>query len=654
MSVLGTISLSGLTTTNSDIITTQYLEVQDGLLVDNGATVTLPVQSVADSALSTNVMFLDVSQNSVAQKTFATSVIDECPFQVRNTAYPSQTMYLMPRASSLQTWNPYCDVDMAFIGANADFTIGKENQFSAIKFSDTSLNFFADGQAKFIIGTIESITLDPNLITLQEEVECKKQFVSSYVSSTEYENLFSGDLWSYKGLSSKFGLYIQNDIVPGSTTYASINSTGDAILKTILSQATAKNVITYTTDNTVNTGSIKLCPSANASLGGNPIALNNDSVILSNGPAGSALTICRETTNATGLRMDASTLKLAASGSIQFWISGAPSASYSRFDSTGKLVLSDGMNVGSTDITTAGLITTTTQATSDNSTKVATTAYVKSQNYAATSVANTFTANQTFQTGTVNAQPFKVLSSGLATNNPFVFICPNTTAAAYNPIVQLNDSLICLSDSSSSPTTSLCFAVHSGAYSGIRIGPQNSQMYSKSVLNQYIWDKGQGPAFQLNATSNISYSLFDCQVGLKVAGGPITPPETNWATTSKHDGFQITPTITTPTGNTAQAIASIVFDNGANNSYGTYFFEYHLTINTTAALEVKCALNTTSASLTGNYRDSVYTPAVSFDSNLNNSAIVRIYSTQTWYLNFQVPTGSYTYSNGLFRVTRVA
>lgn len=653
MSVLTNLSLSGLTTTNSDIVVTQDLIVNTNLTVENGATITLPNNSIVDSALSSNVMLCDEIQDSTAQKTFTTNVVDDCPLQVRNTSYPSQTMYLMPKASALQTWNPYCDVDMAFIGSNADFTIGKENQFTAIKITDTSMNLFADGQAKFIIGTIESITLDPNKITLQEEVEVMKQFVSTYTSSTVYENILNGDLWTYKGLSSKFGLYIQNDIVPGSTTYASINSTGDAVLPTLLSQATAKDVFTYVTDNTVNTGYIKLCPTANSAFS-NPLVSNNDSLLLSNGPAGSALVIARETTNATGLRLDASTLKLGASGSIQFWISGAGSASYSQFNSTGRLVLSDGMTAGSTDITTAGIITTTTQATSDNSTKVATTAYVKAQNYAATSVANTFTANQTFQTGTVNAQPLQVKSTGLFTNNPFVFICPNTTAAAYNPIVQANDSLICLSNSTSNPTTSLCFAVHSSSYSGIRIGPTNSQMYSKTQLNQYIWDKGSSPAFQLNATSNISYSLFDCQVGLKVAGGPITPPETNVATTSKHDGFQISPTITTPTGNTAQQIASIIFDNGANNSYGTYFFEYHLTINTTAAMEVKCALNTTSASLTGNYRDSVYTPAVSFDSNLNNSAMIRIYTTQTWYLNFQVPTGSYTYSNGLFRVTRVA
>jgi hypothetical protein len=175
----------------------------------------------------------NVNPNSVEfykQANCNTSVIDDCPFQVRNTTSPSQTMYLMPRASALQTWNPYCDVDMAFIGANADFTIGKQNQFSAIKFSDTSLNFFADGQANFIIGTIESITLDPNQIILKQEVECRNQFVNIYTSSTEYENIFNGDIWTYKGLSSKFGLYIQDDIVLGSTTYASIDSTGNAIL----------------------------------------------------------------------------------------------------------------------------------------------------------------------------------------------------------------------------------------------------------------------------------------------------------------------------------------------------------------------------------------------------------------------------------------
>lgn len=602
---------------------------------------------------TSNINTLSVSTLNTNTFNCNTNVIDEAPLQVVNTAYPSQTMYFMPRASADQIWNPYCDENMAFIGANADFTIGKQNQFTAIKIMDTSLNIFADGEAKFIIGTIESITLNPNQIILQEDVDCRKQFVSTYISSTEYENILYGDLWTKKGLSCKYGVYIQNDIVPGSTTYASIDSTGNATLKTIISTATAKDIATYTTNNTLGTGYIKLYPNTNLSSF-NPLVRNNDCLLLSNGPAGSGLTICRETTNTTGLRMDASTLKFGASGSIQFWISGAPSASYSSFDSTGRLVLTDGMTIGTTVIDTAGTITTTTQATSDNSTKVATTAYVKNQGYVSTSVSNTFTANQIFQTGTLNGQALQVKSTGLFTNDPYVFISPCVQVTGYNPIVQANDSLICLSNSSGTPTTSLCFAVHSGAYSGIRIGPQNSQMYSKSQLNQYIWDKGGTPAFQLNATNNVSNSRLDCTVGLSVSGGPISSPDTSVATTSKHDGFQIIPTITTPTGNTAQAIASIVFDNATNNSYGTYFFEYHLTINTTSAMEVKCALSTVSGSLAGNHRDSVYTPAVSFDSNLNNSGMFRIYSYITWYLNFQVPTGSYTYVNGFFRITRVA
>jgi hypothetical protein len=70
MSVLGTISLSGLTTTNSDIVVTQNLEVQNNLTVDNGATIVLPNNSISDNALSTNVALKNAPNTFTNDNTF--------------------------------------------------------------------------------------------------------------------------------------------------------------------------------------------------------------------------------------------------------------------------------------------------------------------------------------------------------------------------------------------------------------------------------------------------------------------------------------------------------------------------------------------------------------------------------------------------------
>ena len=203
------------------------------------------------------------------------------------------------------------------------------------------------------------------------------------------------------------------------------------------------------------------------------------------------------------------------------------------------MVLQDGFSAsGVTFIDTAGILTTQTPATTDNTTRVATTAYVKAQPIAFLSAANTFTGQNTFSN--------------------------NTTFT-----------------------------------------------------------------------------------------GAIIPPKTNVASGSTIQGYQILGTITPPTGNTAQAITSVTFD-GTTISFGTYFMEWHLSVNTTSSVSMTARLSTVSGALAGNFSDAVYTPPVSFDNRLNSSGMFRIYSPITWYLNFQVPSGSYTYLDGMLRYTRVA
>jgi hypothetical protein len=629
-----------------------------------------------------NINNLDANTLNTITANFNTDQVDIRPLKVQYLGAPNnQIMSFCPNTST-GTYSPYCQDGDAFLGADTNIVLGRQDRYNAVRLTDNEFNLLASN----------SIYLEANgqMVAEFEEpyINFYSQFISnvSYpISSTQYENMFFGDIWSYKGLSSRFGLYIQDDITPGSTTYASINSTGDAQLATIYTQASAKDIATYTTDNSLSTGYIKLYSNTTNALS-NPIVSNNDCLMLSSGPSSSGLVIARETTSLTGIRITEETLQL--EGSTELKVSGnqfrstasntgtAPSnyflnditcddqitsrtgyfvkdilgATKGSIDGGGSITGSSLSITGAISSSTANIttITTTTQLPTDSSTKCATTAWVVSQNFAFRTTSNTFTAPNTFRSTSLNGVPFYVRSARI-TPNPQLSICVDTTAGAYNPIVQAGDAILFTDNCSG-----IVVGTHTSSYAGFRCDDITTTLYGKSILEFYIWDKGMTPAIQLNATNNVSNSRLDCNVGLTIAGGPITPPETDVATTSKHDGFQISPTITSPTGNTAQQIASVIFDNATNYSFGTYFFEYHLTINTTASREIKCAFNTTSASLTGNYRDSVYTPAVPFDSNLNNSGMIRIYSNQTWYLNFHVLTGAYIYTNGLFRLTRVA
>lgn len=73
MSVLGTISLSGLSTTNSDYILCGELEVTTLLKVDPGGSVLLPPGSINDTALSSNVAFKNANNTFTGVNTFNTN-----------------------------------------------------------------------------------------------------------------------------------------------------------------------------------------------------------------------------------------------------------------------------------------------------------------------------------------------------------------------------------------------------------------------------------------------------------------------------------------------------------------------------------------------------------------------------------------------------
>jgi hypothetical protein len=646
MSVLGTISLSGLTTTNSDIVVTQNLEVTQNLTVDNGATITLPNNSIPDNGLSTNVPLENGNNYFTGTNSFTTSSVDGLPVNITFVGFPTnQTVTFCPKTSA-SGLNPYCEAGDAFIGADTNVVIGREDRYNALRLTDNQFNLLAS----------DNIYLEVNaqmVAEFQEQsVNVYPQFISnaSFPSGIVYENMFYGDIWTYKGLSSKYGLYIQDDITVGSTTYASINSTGDAQLASCLSEATAKDFFTYTSNNSLSSGSIQLCSNTNAASF-NPLVQNEDCLLLSDGPTGSALTICRQTTNQTALRIDESNVTMTASGAVvvagQALVSNVPNPTTGYANQFVNSVYAGSFTCPTANITT---ITTTTQLPTDSSTKPATTAWVVGQNFAFRTTSNTFTAPNTFRSTALNGVPFMVRSARI-TPNPQLSICVDTSAASFNPLVQAGDAIMYTNN-----CTGIVIGTNSGNASGFRCDGLTSTMYGKSILKFYISDKGTTPALELNATTNVSNSLFNCTVGLSVSGGPISPPNTSYATTSNHQGFQITPTITTPSGAGVNQLASVVFDNSSNYSFGTYLFEYHLVVTTSAVMAIYTTLATSPLGInTGNYNSTVVTSSLSSIPNtINQTAMIAIYSNTTYYLNFHIPSGTYTYTSGLFKITRVA
>jgi hypothetical protein len=122
MSVLGTISLSGLTTTTSDYLLAANVEVTTSLTVDNGATVTLPNNSISDSALSSNVMLLNATQTSTNPKTFQASTVNTVPLMITNTGTAPVTInevWVNGLKQTTVTYNP----STATAAANSGMTI---------------------------------------------------------------------------------------------------------------------------------------------------------------------------------------------------------------------------------------------------------------------------------------------------------------------------------------------------------------------------------------------------------------------------------------------------------------------------------------------------------------------------------------------------
>lgn len=628
MSVLGTISLSGLTTTNSDYIQASNLEVTSNLTVDNGATIILPNNSISDSALSTNVMLLNATQTSTSQKDFSSSSVDATPISINYTGLPNQQVQFCA-CTSASTFNPYCDASSCYIGGTGDLVVGKQDRFNAIRFTDTSMNLFADTEMILTVNDAPVIDLT------QTQINTYMQLFSNFVSSTLYENQFLGDIWSAKGVTSKNGFYVQNNITPGSTTYAAISSTGGAQFADV--SAPTANITTITTTTQANADNSTKCATT-------AFVKNQGYAQLSATQSFTGLnTFTQSITGVTEATADNST-KVASTAFVknQGYITSSAL--------TGYALLSGLPQTFSNANTFTQSITGVTEATADNSTKVASTAFVKNQGYSILNASNSFTGQQTL-TYASNTFPLRIKSSTAVTTREGCHFVP-TASGVYNSIVTANDYVIIGRDSATMDIGALCLTTHSNTACGIRITNANVLMTGTTIQTNGTLQANN--ALTVTGTTTTTGTLTTN--GTLAINNAVTGPSTSYATTSANIGYVNTITsFTTPTGTGINILGTYVFDNATNYAYGTYQFVANIrATTTTAGVSIRIAFQTVTTVMSGLYADSLATINVG-PNILKLTATLKIYTTQTWYLLFQCGT-TYTFNGAAcsFDIIRIA
>ena len=663
MSVLGNISLSGLTITNSDYILAANLEVTTSLTVDNGASIALPNHSIADTALSANVMLLDTAQDSTAPKTFITTVPDVAPVQVQYYADESVigAIQLYPQLSS---------GDALIVGSvdNANgFQIQGSNGYNYLRFGLNQINLTADTQLNLTAGLDNAVEITDVSFNITA-----RQFISGFSSATVYENYFVGDIWTEKGLTTRNGLFIQDDIVPGSTTYASINNLGQAELDTISSKAITASTPTIN-NKTLQLVSTAISPNPTISFspytsgsGYNPIVQAGDGVMMSDNCTG--LCMLLHGTAISGFRTDSTTSKVYGKTGFQLYVSD--------YNPT-----TAALEASSTTITASLPLLAPTSATNTNNTRVATSAYCNLF-YPQLTVANTFTGTNTFngrqsfvQTGNLTYPIFwRSNNAPITTRQGYIGI--TTTSTNYNNICQANDCVILAADSAATDVGVLTLSTHSSTSCGIRITNNTVSMTGTTIQTTGTLQANNALTVTGTATTNgtlINNGAVTNNSTLTVTGttttngstihngavtlnNSLTGSSTSYATTSAHIGFVDTITsFTTPSGTGTNVLGTYVFDNASNYKYGTYQIISNIRCTSTVSQQyIQVAWDTQNTTMGGLYSDIERTLPV--PNVLRIIATVKIYSTQTWYLLFQCDSTSYTFdsSKSCLDIIRIA
>lgn len=671
----------------------------------NSSVLTTTTQPTADN--STNVATTAFVQNNLLLvpklsnnntftgiETFTTASINTSPLVVNSTYLSSNNAINFSPYTSDSTYNPFVQEGDAIIYTDntQGLVIGlNTSEYTGFRINSTSIQEHGKNALSYYVS---DSAVDKVFEMLTTSITAYLPFYSNYVDMTNtiYENQFLGDIYGFKALTSKNGFYIKSSPGAGATTYLTIDSSGNIQNEGTLS---TKGIITTSGGfNNLNGGVSNFSVSHSGDVIGHTLTVPDSTslkfVVDSGGNINNCNTISIPNTttpsfkvNGTGDIQYCNTINIPNHTSPTFKVDNVGivrncSAFYIPDSTTPLFKVASG---GSIDyckglyvpnlttpllsITSAGnmtaqtincntptssdnstLVATTafvknqnyaqlsglpqtflnsntfsqsitgvTEATADNSTKVATTAFVKNQGYSILNASNSFTGQQTL-TNASNSFPLRVKSStAVTTREGCHFVA--TANGAYNSITTANDAVILGRDTSAMDAGVLTLTTHSNTPCGIRITNNSVDM--------------TGTTIQTNGNLKINNS--------------VEGPSTNYATTSFNIGYvnHIT-SFTTPSGNGVNVLGTYIFDNTTTNyAYGTYLIVTNIRCTpATAGAQVKLSWSTQTTVMTGLWLDSQTTLAPNV---LKITVPLQAYTTQTWYLLFQVVTGTYTFNS---------
>lgn len=391
MSVLGTISLSGLTTTTSDFIQTANLEVTSNLTVDNGATITLPNNSISDSALSTNVMLLNATQTSTNPKTFQTTTQNSIPLAIKSTAIsPNPTISFSPYTSATG-YNPIVQAGDAimFTDNATGICLGPHtSSYSGFRADNNNTQQYGKSSLSYYVW--------------DSTVALKKVWEALATTLTAYLPLYAptpaSNTNDTRVITSAYG----NTYFPQLTT-----------ANTLTGLNTFTQSITGVTEPTIE-NSTKMASTAYVKNQGyiTTASLTGYAQLASNQTFSGLNTFSQSVTGVTEPVAENST-KLASTAwvKLQNYLTSASLTNYAQ--------LSGVPQTFSNSNTFTQSIVGVTEATAENSTKMASTAYVQNQGYITTASLTGYAqlaANQTF-TGTNTFNNWISVPAGIRLTN---------------------------------------------------------------------------------------------------------------------------------------------------------------------------------------------------------------------------------------------
>lgn len=661
MSVLGTISLSGLSESSSDFVLAGTLEITSLLRMDPGSTLLLQPNSVSDSALSSNVAFLNATQSFDNVNTFKALVEANAGLTsigvLRINRAPGDISIIMQDTTSLNTNilsingttasysmtgsnSGHSFFVRTAIGAtsnvlsltNAQVTVTSTNMINTTA-TDAAVT---DNTGK--LATTRWVTSkQTNFLTLANTWTNQNTFsraagltnirLLDSTNSTQFTGSVGNNQVNFIMSNNDSKIYFNTNTPAGvQTNTLLINSTTTILTTTnpLVQTATmppSSDSSTYTPTTAwvqgVLTFNIASLLNANNTWGGTNnfnLQLNANGGIVLNLPSGqSAIQII----DATSLNSNT----LSVNGVAARYIQNGVSSVHNFF-------VRDSLNVQATAASFSKALVTfnsdiiswsgTDPAVTDATAKLATTRFVNSKQTDFLTLNNTWTGSNQFN-NQVTCQrsgidmALKITSTTQTNYQGNMFI--SNGAGNYNGIVQANEFVIFGSNSAALDLGTLTLTTHSTTSSGIKITNNLTKVFGANEFDTKI---------KTSRTSTPSAQCLGDIYKVQCVSGIIT------------NFF-----LSTWNGTTNISLYSYTFDDSTDNKrFGTYLVKVALNYeNSVATTALCCNVNTINA--TDNLSANMQTVGTgntmlvggNFQYNINFSFVEQVYSTKTFYMN---------------------